>query len=74
MFIVKLAPALAEFLERRPHYGMLASATGFATALTSYLKIASPMLGLLGALFGLIAGYYTMRIKHAEWKKIQNEK
>ena len=61
------------FLERNPHLGIFASVAGFTTMLLSLVKVLSVILGFGGAVFGFVAGYYTMRSAHRKWKRQKAE-
>lgn len=63
---------LAEFIERRPSFGIVASAAGFGASLLSWINTATTILGFLAAIFGFVAGVYTWRIKKAHWDKIKS--
>lgn len=63
---------LAEFIERRPSFGIVASAAGFGASLLSWINTATTILGFLAALFGFVAGFYTFKVKRAHWLKIKN--
>jgi len=60
---------LSDFIERKPHLGIIASVAGFASSFVSFLQAASVIIGFLGAVFGLLAGFYTWRIKRHQWQK-----
>lgn len=64
---------LAAFIEKKPHFGILASLSGFGVSLLSLLHVATIVLGFGGAVFGLLAGYYTYRIKRHHWEREQNK-
>lgn len=65
---------LTQFLERRPSFGILASFSGFGASLVSFLHNASIVVGFAGAVFGLLAGIYTWRIKRREWQRLNDGK
>jgi hypothetical protein len=66
---------LVQFLERRPGFGIFASLTGLGTSILSWLHAASVVVGFAGAVFGLLAGFYTYRCKKREWeRKSANDK
>ena len=48
--------------------------TGFTTALVSLLAQLSVVVGFLGALFGLAAGYYTWKLKREHWHRLERER
>lgn len=73
MLIEKFAPGLADWLYQKPHWGIVASATGFGASFLTLLADASIIVGFAGAVFGCIAGYYTFRIKRSHWKKLQHK-
>ena len=54
----------------RPSLGIVASITGFTTTLVSLLAQLSVVVGFLGAVFGLAAGYYTWRLKREHWRRM----
>jgi hypothetical protein len=58
------------FLERRPGLGIFASIAGFAGSLVSFLQTMSVFIGFVGAIFGLLAGFYTYRIQRRRWDAI----
>ena len=58
----------------RPSLGIVASITGFTTALVSLLAQLSVVIGFLGALFGLAAGYYTWKLKREHWHRLERER
>lgn len=62
---------LVQFLERRPGFGIVASLTGLGTSILSWLHAASVIVGFAGAVFGLLAGFYTWRVKKREWERTQ---
>jgi hypothetical protein len=64
---------IGDFLERRPGFGIIASITGLGTSVLSVLHAASIVLGCGGALFGLLAGFYTWRIKKLHWERLNHE-
>ena len=59
--------ALASFIEKNPHVGILASFAGFGASALTWLHAATILFGFVGASFGLVAGYYTMRVKYHQW-------
>ena len=54
----------------RPSLGIVASMTGFTASLLALLAQLSVVIGFLGALFGLAAGYYTWRLKREHWRRM----
>lgn len=64
---------LSQFLERNPHYGILASMSGIGTFILGVLHYVNPVLETLAALFGLGAGIYTFLIKRHHWKREKNK-
>ena len=58
----------------KPSLGIVASITGFTTSLLSLLTQLSVVIGFLGALFGLAAGYYTWRLKREHWHRLERER
>lgn len=62
---------LSKLVCDRPSLGITASISGFGVSLLTFLQNASIVLGFLGALFGLAAGYYTWRIKKDHWEHLQ---
>lgn len=72
-FVEPMKGPVQRFLERNPHIGIFASAAGFGTMLLSLVKVISVILGFGGAIFGFIAGYYTMRSAHRSWKRQKAE-
>lgn len=65
---------IAALLERRPGVGIIASITGFSTSVITLMQQASIVIGFVGACFGLVAGYYTWRIKRAHWHRLLKDK
>lgn len=65
--------SLTALIERRPSVGILASMTGFAGSFMSFLQSASVLIGFIGACFGLLAGFYTWRIKKRHWDKVDRQ-
>lgn len=63
---------LSKYVEAKPALGIVASISGFGASVMAFIKDASIVLGFLGAIFGLAAGYYTWRIKREHWKRIQD--
>lgn len=61
------------FLERRPGVGILASVSGLGASVVSWFQAASIVIGFVGAIFGLLAGYYTWRVKRQEWLRTQSK-
>ncbi len=61
---------IREFLEQRPQVGIVASVAGFGTSVVSWIQAASVAIGLAGAVFGLLAGYYTWRTSRAKYQKV----
>jgi uncharacterized membrane protein len=51
------------FFSRHPSVGIVASVSGFVTSIASALQFAGVVIGLIGAVFGCAAGYYTYRIQ-----------
>ncbi len=62
---------LSKWIERRPEFGILASFSGFSVTLLTWLHAASVVFGFAGAVLGFVAGYYTFRIKKAQWDKVK---
>jgi hypothetical protein len=58
------------WLETRPSIGIVASLSGFTASLLAILQQISIILGLVGAIFGLLAGYYTWRVKREHWIRL----
>jgi hypothetical protein len=56
------------FLTARPYVGFLASGAGALSALLTWMKILTPILGFAGAVFGAVAGFLTLLIKWREWR------
>ena len=65
--------SFSTIIERYPHVGILASISGFVGSFVSFLQSASVVIGFIGACFGLVAGFYTWRIKRRHWEKIDRE-
>lgn len=64
----------ARFLERFPHVGIFASFSGFGASVLAAAKVISIFAGAAGAIFGCVAGYYTMRCWHHKWKREREKK
>lgn len=62
------------YFDRNPHVGILASFAGFSTTVVSAMNSLSMVFGFVGALFGCIAGYYTMRCQYRKWKNPKSDK
>lgn len=62
---------LSKWVETKPYIGIIASISGFGASVLSILQYLSVILGFMGALLGLAAGYYTWQIKRDHWKQIQ---
>lgn len=71
---VKEGEKMLMFLERRPGVGILASVSGLGASVVSWFQAASIVIGFCGAIFGLLAGYYTYRVKRQEWLRLQQSK
>ena len=65
--------AVTAFLEKHPHVGIMASMTGFAGSFITFLQSASVLIGFIGACFGLLAGFYTWRVKKRHWDMLDRE-
>lgn len=65
---------ISQFLERRPGVGIFASFSGFGVSLTSLIHTGTLVLGFGGAIFGLLAGYYTYRIQKHKWEREQQHR
>jgi len=65
--------SITELIEQRPHVGIIASAGGFVTSLLSYMQEINILLGTVGAIFGIVAGYYTFRVKRRNWQDLQKQ-
>lgn len=63
---------LSKFVCDRPALGITASISGFGVSVLSFLQNAGIVIGFLGAVFGLLAGFYTWRIKKDHWDHLQN--
>lgn len=63
---------LSRWIEAKPYFGIFASLSGFGASVLSFFQSASIVLGFVGAVFGLLAGYYTWRVKREHWKRIQS--
>ena len=61
-------------ISNRPSLGIVASITGFMTTLVSLLAQLSVVVGFLGALVGLAAGYYTWKLKREHWHRLERER
>lgn len=58
-----------EFIERNPHVGILASLSGIGVSVVGWLHYFNIILETGGAAFGLLAGFYTFRIKLHHWRR-----
>jgi len=63
---------LSKWVESKPYFGIIASVSGFGASVLAILKDLSVVLGFMGALLGLFAGYYTWRIKREHWNRIKS--
>lgn len=70
MDLKHLKKRMAEFLERNPVFGIIASAGGLAAPLMSWLQLIGLLLGLGGAFFGLLAGFYTWKLSRAKARRL----
>lgn len=52
---------IAGIAERRHVYGVFATFTGLGVSLLAWLKVISIVAGAGGAVFGLVAGFFTMK-------------
>lgn len=66
--VEEVPSAIFRFIERFPHAGIFASLSGFGASLLTAAKVLSVFFGFAGAVFGCIAGYYTMRVWHKKWR------
>ena len=64
---------VSDIIERYPHVGIVASITGSFVSFVSFLQEASVLIGFIGACFGLLAGFYTWRIKKRHWDKVDRQ-
>lgn len=64
---------LHKFIERNPHVGIFASMAGFGASLLTVVHVLSILVGFVGAIFGCIAGYYTMRCHYRKWQKAKSD-
>lgn len=63
-----------DFIEKNPHVGILASLSGFGVSVVGWLHYFNLALETGAAVFGLLAGIYTFRIKLHHWKRERNKK
>lgn len=71
-FIVNAAHSkVMDWFERKPLMfpisGVLASVTGLVASIAASLQMVSLVIGVIGAFFGALAGYYTFRIQRLRW-------
>ena len=57
-------------ISERPVLGIIGAVAGWVASVLSWIGYVTPLIGFAGAVFGLCAGYYTFRIKRAEWKRM----
>lgn len=62
---------LSRWVEAKPYVGIFASFAGFTASVLAFLHAISIILGVLGAVFAVGAGYYTWRIKREHWNRIR---
>lgn len=62
-----------EFIERNPHIGILASLSGWGASIFGWLHSINIILETGAAIFGLLAGIYTFRIKLHHWNREKNK-
>lgn len=62
--------SLGVILEQRPSAGILASFGGFGASVLAWLEQASVVVGFIGAVFGLAAGFYTWKIQRAKSRRV----
>lgn len=60
---------IEKFIDRHPHWGFFAAAAGAVSSALSIINVLSVIFGLGAAIFGFIAGYYTMRSARRKWLK-----
>ncbi len=63
-----MSDAPKNLIRQYPAVGILASVGGFVTSLSSLTAQVSVFIGFIGAVFGCIAGYYTMRVQCRKWR------
>jgi hypothetical protein len=54
------------------HGAMLGSVVGFGTALMSWVEKLTPLIGFVGAIFGLLAGIYAWKIRRLQFQREEN--
>ncbi len=64
---------IEKFIDRHPHWGFFATATGAVSSLLSIVNVLSVILGVGAATFGFIAGFYTMRSARRNWLRQKAE-
>jgi hypothetical protein len=60
---------LLDLISDKPHIGFASAGGGAIAGLLTWLHVVTPLLGGIAALFGAIAGFFTMVVKYREWKK-----
>lgn len=61
-------------IQARPFVGFLSILGGVTSTVLTLIHVLTPILGFAGALFGAVAGYFTLVIKYREYKHSkQNE-
>lgn len=63
---------ISNLVERYPNISIAASFAGFGTAVLSVLKVITIVGGAAGAIFGAVAGFYSMRCWYRKWKSGQS--
>lgn len=68
---------LTSAVENHPALAWLGSAVSLAGGVVSYMVEhagdAAKVFGVFAAVFGMIAGYYTMRIQRRAWKRDETQ-
>jgi hypothetical protein len=55
-------------IDRWPSVGIVASFTGFGASTLVFFNVISVLFGSLAAVFGAVAGFYTMLIQIRKWR------
>ena len=56
-----------ELIDANHNFGFSIVGIGVGASILTVLNVLTPVIGILGAIFGLVAGYITLRIKLKEW-------
>jgi membrane protein DedA with SNARE-associated domain len=62
---------LAVIPDKYPAVGLVVSTGGALTSVLAFTAHISVLIGFVGAVFGCIAGYYTMRCQMRKWRNMK---